>query len=97
MTIKDVFDTIAKNAREVTPTCRSPMIRSHLFAVLERPKSSLNRLDYWVRTRATIFRGNILTTVSATLHTDGPPVLLNDFPHTVTRPRLRSRLTLSAS
>jgi len=74
------------------------MVRSHLFMVLERPKSSRNRLDYWVRTRAAIFQGRVLTTVSlATLHTDGPSVLLNDFLHTVTRPPLRSRLALSAS
>ena len=48
VTIKDVFDVIVNNTREVTATCELFAIRLHLFVLLTRPGLSRNRLDYWV-------------------------------------------------
>jgi len=45
-TMRDVFDAIIENTREVTPTCGSLMIHSHLFMVLDCPQSSRDCLEY---------------------------------------------------
>ena len=49
VTIKDVFDVIVNNTREVTATCELFTIRLYLFILLTRPKLSRNRLERWVR------------------------------------------------
>ena len=53
-TIKDVFDIIVNNTREVTPTCEFSFF-THLFVPLTWPESSRNGLESWVRAGGSIF------------------------------------------
>ena len=43
-TIKDIFDVIVENTREVTSACKLP-IRLLILLLLTRPRSSWNHLD----------------------------------------------------
>lgn len=63
VTIKDVFDVIVSNTRDITPTCEfSTPSSSYLLTtiLLTRPQSSRNCLDTWVCTRVTILQGHVL-------------------------------------
>ena len=56
VTIKDVFDVIVNNTREITPTCKFPIVRPYPLVPLTcHGSSSRNRLEYWVSTRVYIF------------------------------------------
>ena len=48
VTIRDVFDVVVNNTREVTSACEFFAIRLYLFVLLTHPKMSRNRLVYWV-------------------------------------------------
>ena len=59
--IKDVFDAVVSNTREVTPTCKFPVIRSHLLISPTYLQSSWNHLVTRVRTKAIIHLRYFLT------------------------------------
>ena len=54
VTIKDVFDVIVSNTREVTPTCEFSVI-SLRHVLLTYLRSSWNSLVAWVRTELILF------------------------------------------
>ena len=37
--VRDVLDTIVNIIREITPTCKFPIVRSHLFVLFTRPQT----------------------------------------------------------
>jgi hypothetical protein len=55
VTIKDVFDLIVSNTREVTPTCTSLRYPVHLPISPNRPRSSRHHLAAWVCAAETVF------------------------------------------
>ena len=58
--IRDVFDIIVSVTREITPSCKPPIIRSYPFVLLS-PKSSRNRLEPYVRARGSTCQTYSLT------------------------------------
>ena len=82
-TIKDVFDIIVENTREVTPACTFFTIGSHSFILLTFPQSSWNRVDTRVCTKRTVSNQYFLTRVSpGIIRMDGLSVRLSGLPRT---------------
>jgi hypothetical protein len=75
-TIRDLFDIIVEDTREVTPACKTFTIRSRLFISLTRPQPSRSRVDTRVSTGRNTSNKHVLTTARPdTLCMDGPSVL----------------------
>ena len=55
VTIKDIFNIIVGNTREVTPTCKFSAIDSYLFILLICLQSSRSCLVTWVCAKRTLF------------------------------------------
>ena len=49
-TIRDIFDFLVENTREVSTACKLYTVPSYMFVLLTRPQSSRNRLVTRVRT-----------------------------------------------
>ena len=81
VTIKDVFDVIVNNTREVTPTCTFSALISHSLVLI--PKLSWNRLVTWVSTKQLFSEDTFSHGLHlATLTMDGLFVRLNSFQNT---------------
>lgn len=82
-TVRDIFDLIVENTREVTPTCAFFTTRPYLFILLTCLQSRRNHLDTWVRTQRSASKQYVLTIIpSGTIRMDGPSVRLSSFPRT---------------